>query len=66
MMYDYMVFTRLAKESNTVDELIIKVKSHGGNATLRNGEVWSGASDRFGYTSFSAELTNNGFKTTMY
>lgn len=66
MMYDYMVFTRLAKESNTVEELIAKVKSHGGNATFRNGEVWSGASDRFGYTAFSAELTNNGFKTTMY
>ena len=66
MMYDYMIFAKLARERKTVDELIEKVKSHGGNATFRNGEVWSGASDRFGYTAFSAELTNNGFKTTMY
>lgn len=66
MMYDYIIFAQLARESNTVEELIEKVKSHGGNATFRNGEVWSGASDRFGYVAFSAELTNNGFKTTMY
>lgn len=66
MMYDYIIFAQLARESETVEELIEKVKSHGGNATLRNGEVWSGSSDRFGYTAFSAELTNNGFKTTMY
>lgn len=66
MMYDYMIFAQLVRESKTVDELIEKVKSHGGNATFRNGEVWSGASDRFGYVAFSAELTNDGFKTTMY
>ena len=66
MMYDYIIFAQLARESTTAEELIEKVKSHGGNATFRNGKVWSGSSDRFGYTAFSAELTNNGFKTTMY
>jgi len=66
MMYDYTIFTQLARESKTNEELVEKVKAHGGNATFRNGEVWSGSSDRFGYTAFSAELTNNGFKTTMY
>jgi hypothetical protein len=65
-MYDYTIFTQLARESKTNEELVEKVKAHGGNATFRNGEVWSGSSDRFGYTAFSAELTNNGFKTTMY
>lgn len=66
MMYDYTVFARLARESKTNEELVEKVKSYGGNATFRNGEVWSGSNDRFGYTAFSAELINNGFKTTMY
>lgn len=66
MMYDYIIFAQLARESKTNEELVEKIKSYGGNATIRNGEVWSGASDRFGYVAFSAELTNNGFKTIMY
>ena len=66
MMYDYIIFAQLARGSESVEELIEKVKSHGGNATFRNGEVCSGSSDHFGYTAFSAELTDNGFKTTMY
>lgn len=66
MMYTYETFVRLAKESNTNEELVAKIKASGGNAMIRGNEVYSGAKDYFGYVTFSAELTSNGFKTIMY
>lgn len=66
MMYTYYTFMRLAKESSSNEELVEKIKKNGGAAFVRNGEVFSGASDSFGYVAFSARLTTNGFEITMY
>lgn len=66
MMYTYYTFMRLAKESSSNEELVEKVKKNGGVAFVRNGEVFSGASDNFGYVAFSARLTAGGFEVTMY
>jgi hypothetical protein len=65
-MYAYDTFMRLAKESSSNEELVEKVEKNGGTAFIRNGEVFSGASDRFGYVTFSARLTADGFEVIMY
>lgn len=62
MMYTYDTFMRLAKESSSNEELVEKVKKNGGTAFIRDDEVFSGVSDRFGYVAFSAKLTAGGLR----
>jgi hypothetical protein len=66
-MRDYTDFVRMAKESKNLDELKAKVLKSGSGAYFNeSGELMTGAKDYFGFVTFSAEMTENGIKCTMY
>jgi hypothetical protein len=66
-MRDYTEFIRMAKESKNLDELKAKVLESGSGAYFsKSGELMTGVKDYFGFVTFSAEMTENGIKCTMY
>lgn len=67
MMWDYQIFTMLARQAKTLEELSAKILEYGHSSYINsNGELMTGMIDRFGYTAFSAVMVNGKIKCTMY